>query len=45
MQRGRASPAYRGGAFSLAMDGPTHCFHRWVARQLMATAPSAVAAE
>lgn len=45
MQRGRASPAYQGGAFSPAMDGPTHCFHRWVARQLMVTAPSAVAAE
>ena len=35
MQRGRASPAYRGGAFSPAMDGPTHCFHRWVARSLV----------
>ena len=45
MQRGRASPAYQGGAFSLAMDGPMHCFHRWVARQLLAAAPSAVAAE
>ncbi|MGF1610645.1 MAG: aromatic ring-hydroxylating dioxygenase subunit alpha [Kiloniellales bacterium] len=34
MQRGRASPAFSGGAFSPAMDGPTHCFHRWVAGQL-----------
>ena len=34
MQRGRASPAYDGGVFSPAMDGPTHCFHRWLARRL-----------
>ncbi len=36
MQRGRASPAYRGGVFSPAMDGPTHAFHRWVAGSLTA---------
>ena len=34
MQRGRASPAFRGGAFSPVMDGPTHCFHKWMARAL-----------
>ncbi len=31
LQRGRASPAFAGGVFSPVMDGPTHCFHRWVA--------------
>ena len=35
MQRGRASTAFRGGAFSPAMDGPTHCFHKWMAGALM----------
>jgi choline monooxygenase len=34
MQAGRASPGYRGGAFSPAMDGATHHFHRWVAQRL-----------
>ncbi|NNG04063.1 MAG: Rieske 2Fe-2S domain-containing protein [Inquilinus sp.] len=34
MQRGRASPAFEGGVFSPAMDGPTHCFHKWMARAL-----------
>lgn len=34
MQRGRASPAFEGGVFSPAMDGPTHCFHKWAARGL-----------
>ena len=34
MQRGRASPAFAGGVFSPVMDGPTHCFHRWVAARL-----------
>lgn len=33
MQAGRASPAYDGGIFSPAMDGPTHWFHKWVAAQ------------
>ncbi|MEQ8664418.1 MAG: aromatic ring-hydroxylating dioxygenase subunit alpha [Rhodospirillales bacterium] len=36
MQRGRASPGFRGGVFSSVMDGPTHDFHRWVARKVMA---------
>ncbi len=34
MQRGRASPAFQGGVFSPVMDGPTHCFHKWVAGTL-----------
>ena len=36
MQRGRSSPGYRGGVFSPVMDNPTHHFHQWVARKLMA---------
>ncbi len=36
MQRGRKSPGYRGGVFSPFMDNPTHHFHRWVARRLLA---------
>ncbi|MGR3454546.1 aromatic ring-hydroxylating oxygenase subunit alpha [Pseudooceanicola sp.] len=31
MQAGRAAPGFDGGRFSPAMDGPTHCFHDWVA--------------
>ncbi|MFT5742638.1 MAG: choline monooxygenase [Paracoccaceae bacterium] len=31
MQKGRAAPSFDGGRFSPAMDGPTHCFHDWVA--------------
>lgn len=34
MQRGRASPGFRGGLFSPVMDTPTHHFHRWVANRL-----------
>ena len=34
MQRGRASPGYRGGVFSPVMDRPTHHFHTWVASRL-----------
>ncbi|GAB4372881.1 MAG: aromatic ring-hydroxylating dioxygenase subunit alpha [Kiloniellaceae bacterium] len=36
MQAGRASPAFTGGVFSPAMDGPTHCFHQWMATALLA---------
>ena len=36
MQAGRHAPTFDGGRFSPAMDGPTHCFHDWVARQLVA---------
>lgn len=35
MQAGRASPAFEGGVFSPAMDGPTHCFHKWMAEALL----------
>ena len=35
MQNGRHSPAYDGGVFSPVMDGPTHCFHRWLAKRLL----------
>ena len=35
MQRGRASPAYRGGVLSPALEGTTHCFYRWVAKTLL----------
>lgn len=38
MQRGRAAPHFDGGRFSPAMDGPTHCFHDWVAGRLQAMA-------
>ncbi|MEQ9643365.1 MAG: SRPBCC family protein [Alphaproteobacteria bacterium] len=37
MQRGRASPAFAGGVFSPAMDGPTHCFHCWAANAALAS--------
>ena len=36
MQRGRGSPAFRGGVFSGVMDEPTHHFHKWVANRLAA---------
>lgn len=36
MQRGRHAPGFDGGRFSPAMDGPTHCFHDWVAGRLQA---------
>ena len=36
MQRGRHSPGFSGGVFSPAMDNPTHHFHQWVARKLLA---------
>jgi choline monooxygenase len=35
MQLGRHSPGYDGGVFSPAMDGPTHVFHRWLAKKLL----------
>jgi choline monooxygenase len=34
MQRGRYAPKFDGGRFSPAMDGPTHCFHAWVADRM-----------
>lgn len=36
MQAGRHAPGFDGGRFSPAMDGPTHCFHDWVADQVIA---------
>ncbi|PTX55937.1 phenylpropionate dioxygenase-like ring-hydroxylating dioxygenase large terminal subunit [Litoreibacter ponti] len=36
MQRGRYGPGFDGGRFSPAMDGPTHCFHAWVAERILA---------
>ena len=43
MQRGRLSPAFRGGAFSPILDTPNHNFHRWVAARYRASrAPNGV---
>lgn len=36
MFNGRSAPQYDGGQFSPVMDGPTHYFHQWVARQMAA---------
>ncbi len=36
MQKGRHGPMFDGGKFSPVMDGPTHCFHHWVATQMQA---------
>lgn len=36
MQQGRYSPAFGGGVFSPVLDTPTHHFHRWTARRLIA---------
>jgi phenylpropionate dioxygenase-like ring-hydroxylating dioxygenase large terminal subunit len=35
MQRGRHGTKFDGGKFSPVMDGPTHCFHHWVASQFL----------
>ena len=35
MQKGRHGPGFDGGRFSPAMDGPTHCFHQWVADRIL----------
>lgn len=45
MQRGRHAPAFDGGRFSPAMDGPTHLFHDWVASRMQAAESAARAAE
>ena len=34
MQKGRHGVFFDGGKFSPEMDGPTHVFHKWVARQM-----------
>ncbi|SFM41974.1 aromatic ring-hydroxylating oxygenase subunit alpha [Shimia aestuarii] len=36
MQKGRHAIGFDGGRFSPAMDGPTHCFHDWVAGRIEA---------
>ena len=36
MQKGRHGIHFDGGKFSPVMDGPTHKFHQWVARQITA---------
>ncbi|SMX44761.1 aromatic ring-hydroxylating oxygenase subunit alpha [Maliponia aquimaris] len=45
MQRGRHAAGFDGGRFSPAMDGPTHCFHDWVAARMMAWRGASEAAE
>ena len=35
MQRGRTSPAYRGGVLSPVLERTTHCFYRWMAKRLV----------
>ena len=35
MQRGRHGVQFDGGKFSPVMDNSTHCFHQWVAKQMM----------
>jgi len=35
MQKGRHGPMFDGGKFSPIMDGPTHTFHKWVARKML----------
>jgi len=35
MQKGRNGVHFDGGKFSPVMDSPTHCFHHWVASQLV----------
>lgn len=34
MQKGRHAMHFDGGRFSPAMDGPTHCFHDWIAANM-----------
>jgi choline monooxygenase len=36
MQAGRQSPGFTGGVFSPEMDLPTHYFHQWMARKILA---------
>jgi hypothetical protein len=45
MQRGRHGVNFDGGRFSPAMDGPTHCFHDWVAGKVSERRAMANAAE
>ena len=43
MQRGRRAPLFDGGRFSPAMDGPTHCFHDWIAARMISAEAAAAA--
>ena len=45
MQRGRHDVNFDGGRVSPAMDGPTHCFHDWVAGKVNERRAMANAAE
>ena len=45
MQKGRHVDGFDGGRFSPVMDGPTHCFHDWVAGKVQAYRGQAEAAE
>ena len=45
MQRGRHGINFDGGRFSPTMDGPTYCFHDWVAGKVMERRSLANAAE
>jgi choline monooxygenase len=38
MQKGRVSPGFNGGKFSPVLDNPTHYFHSWAAKRLLASA-------
>ena len=35
MQQGRHAKFFDGGKFSSVMEGPTHCFHQWVAYNMI----------
>ncbi len=35
MQKGRHGKFFDGGKFSPVMDGPTHIFHKWVAKKML----------
>ncbi|MGB0495329.1 MAG: RHO alpha subunit C-terminal catalytic domain-containing protein, partial [Kangiellaceae bacterium] len=35
MQKGRQGTMFDGGAFSPVLDNGTHCFHQWVASQMV----------
>ena len=41
MQAGRQSPGFQGGVFSPEMDQPTHYFHQWMARKIVAASEQA----
>ncbi len=35
MQAGRSSPGFSGGVFTPVLEGPSRCFHRWVANAMI----------